>query len=54
MDKKSKREVILYVHIQEQNLEWIKKQMKKLEYPETRGRSEFIDDLLTQLRLKKL
>ena len=50
MEKKVKRDVILYSHIQSVNDKWIKSEMKRLGYSTKRGKSEFIDNLITEQR----
>jgi hypothetical protein len=52
MEKRVKRNKILYVRIQGVNMEWVKKRMKALDYPPKKGRSEFVDTLITSLRNK--
>lgn len=52
MEKKIKRDKILYAHIQKSNLEWIQAQMKKYNYSSSRGKSEFLDQLFTTLRMR--
>ncbi len=49
----TKRDVTLYTYVQKKNMEWIRREMKRAGYTKTRGRSEFIDDILTKLRNKE-
>lgn len=53
MEKRVKREKTLYVYILKKNHDWIEEQMKELGYSRQRGKSEFIDNILTGLRHKK-
>ncbi len=50
MEKLAKRDQILYIRIKKENLEWIESQMKVLGYPKTRGKSVFLDDLISSVR----
>lgn len=52
MQKKAKRDNILYAHIQKVNMEWIYAQMKKYGYSSQRGKSEFLDELFNTLRTR--
>lgn len=53
MQKKTRRDSVMYVHIQKVNHDWVKSQMKKLKYTSSRGKSEFVDQLISNLRNKK-
>lgn len=53
MKKKTKRDGILYAHVQKKNLKWVESEMKRLGYSDTRGKSEFIDDLISEKRNRK-
>lgn len=50
MAKKTKRTEILYAHIQRENQQWIKAQIRELGFSTKRGKSKFIDALFTTLR----
>ena len=50
MTKKIKRDSILYTRIQAENAKWIKKQMKLFGYSLKRGKSEFIDTLISNAK----
>lgn len=52
MQKKIKRNKILFAKIQGDNESWIRKQMKKLGYNAARGKAEFVDDFFTSARKK--
>lgn len=49
-----KKNCILFVAIQGANEDWIHEKMNALGYPKKRGKSEFIDDLLTDIRNRNL
>lgn len=48
--KKLPRGRVLYIRVQEQNNRWIKKQLVKFGYNPKHGKSEFLDNLFTELR----
>ena len=54
MEKKIKRDSIIFAHIQTVNHKWVKGQMKKLGFSHKKGKSEFLDNLITTLRTKAL
>lgn len=45
--------MILYAHIQKKNHDWIRAQVKKYGYSNKRGKSEFIDKLISEVRSYK-
>ena len=52
MKQKAKRQSVLYVRIQKENMDWIKKTMKIYKYPVRTGKAQFVDDILTSARVK--
>lgn len=47
-----KKREVFYVDVTVTNHRWIKKQMKKLGYHATRGKSKYFNDLIAGLRGK--
>lgn len=50
MDSKIYRDSVIYARVQKKNHLWIKQQMKKYGYSGKSGKSEFIDNMISDVR----